>query len=82
MSVPFSTVATGVISVSLLHSLVPHHWLPFVVIGRKHRWTVQKSLGLLSLGALVHTLSTITVGLFVGYMGEQLDQRFASCHET
>jgi len=80
MSVPFSTVATGVISVSLLHSLVPHHWLPFVAVGRKHGWTTRKSLSVLSLGAFVHTLSTIAVGLLVGFLGQKLDARFETLH--
>jgi nickel/cobalt transporter (NicO) family protein len=80
MSVPFSTVATGVIGVSLLHSLVPHHWLPFVAVGRKHKWTTGKTLSLLSLGASVHIFSTIMVGLLVGYLGHQIDQRYEALH--
>lgn len=80
MSVSFSTLLTGVIGVSLVHSLVPHHWLPFVLVGRKQGWKTRKTLTLLGTGALVHTLSTIAVGLLVGYLGHEIDRRFAVWH--
>jgi len=80
MSAQFSTLAAGVVSVSLLHSLVPHHWLPFVVVGRNRKWTARKTLTLLSLGALAHIVSTIGVGLLVGYLGRQIDQHFEAFH--
>jgi nickel/cobalt transporter (NicO) family protein len=80
MSAPLSTVAAGVVSVSLIHSLIPHHWLPFVVVGKKQGWSPRKVLSLLSLGAFVHMLSTIAVGILVGYLGHQIDQRFETFH--
>ncbi|MDZ4678716.1 MAG: hypothetical protein SGI74_14560 [Oligoflexia bacterium] len=80
MSVSFSTLATGVVSISLIHALVPHHWLPFVIVGRKQGWNTKKILTILGLGAFAHTLSTIVVGLLVGYLGHQIDQRFEALH--
>lgn len=80
MSVPYSTLATGVVSISLIHALVPHHWLPFVIVGRNQGWKTRKTLTLLSLGAFVHTLSTIAVGLVVGYLGARIDERFELLH--
>jgi nickel/cobalt transporter (NicO) family protein len=80
MAAPFSTVATGVVSISLLHSLVPHHWLPFVAVGKRQGWTGKKTLGVLSLGAVVHTLSTIMVGVLVGLLGHQIDRHFETFH--
>jgi nickel/cobalt transporter (NicO) family protein len=80
MSAQFSSLAFGILSVSLLHSLVPHHWLPFVVIGRKQKWPARKTLSVLSLGATVHMISTIAVGLIVGFLGHQIDQRFEALH--
>ena len=80
MSVPFSTLATAVVGISLIHSLVPHHWLPFVIVGRKKGWDTKKTISLLSIGALVHMASTVAVGLLVGYLGHTLDSRFESYH--
>ena len=34
----------GMSSVSLLHSLLPTHWLPFSVVGRSHGWSLTKTL--------------------------------------
>ena len=80
MALPFSTLATGVVSISLIHSLVPHHWFPFVVMGRKHGWKARKTLSVLALGALAHMVSTIAVGIAVGYLGQELDKRFEIFH--
>ena len=80
MSAQFSTVAAGVVGVSIVHSLVPHHWLPFVVVGRRQGWKTEKTLSVLGLGAFVHILSTIAVGLLVGYLGHQIDSRFETFH--
>jgi hypothetical protein len=51
-----------------------------VVVGRKQNWSSEKTLSILSLGAFVHMLSTIAVGIAVGYMGRKLDQRFETFH--
>lgn len=80
MSASFSTLITGIISVSLLHALVPHHWLPFVIVGRQRGWNSRKTMSVLLLGALAHTLSTVAVGLAVSYLGHQLDQKLHSIH--
>jgi nickel/cobalt exporter len=80
MSAQFSAIVVGVVSVSVIHSLVPHHWLPFVVVGRRQGWNSNKVLTLLGVGALVHMLSTIAIGLLVGYLGHQIDQRFETFH--
>src|SRR5258707_171472 len=53
---------------------------PIVVVGRRQGWKTRKPLTLLSLGAFVHTLSTISVGLLVGFLGHQIDQRFETFH--
>src|SRR6185436_10347107 len=80
MAVPFSTLATAVVGISLIHALVPHHWLPFVIVGRKQGWNPKKILTVLGMGAFAHTLSTIVVGLLVGFLGHQIDKRLEAFH--
>lgn len=80
MSVPLSTLATAVVGISLLHSLVPHHWLPFVLVGRKQGWNTKKTISLLTIGALVHMCSTVAVGVLVGFLGHELDGKFEAYH--
>jgi hypothetical protein len=80
MSVAFSTAFLGALAVSVVHAIVPHHWLPFVLVGRRQKWPQKKVLGLLALGASVHMISTMAVGLLVGYLGHMIDQRFENLH--
>jgi len=79
----FSTTLTltlSVIGVSLVHSIMPHHWLPFVLVGRRKRWHLQGLLGWLALGALAHMTSTIAIGLVMGYLGHAIDERWEHLH--
>lgn len=34
----------GIATVSLLHSFIPTHWLPFSIVGRAQKWTLSKTL--------------------------------------
>ncbi|RWW79392.1 hypothetical protein BHE74_00012321 [Ensete ventricosum] len=34
----------GIATVSLLHSFIPTHWLPFSVVGRAQKWTLPRTL--------------------------------------
>lgn len=53
----------------LVHTLIPDHWLPFVLIGRARGWTVGLTVFLSGLSAMVHVLLSIVLGaasLWVG----------------
>jgi len=61
-------VGTGVIS--LIHGLLPNHWLPFVLIGRGQGWTMGRMLKILSAAGAAHiavsagiALLALTIGL-------------------
>ena len=34
----------GIATVSILHSFIPTHWLPFSVVGRAQKWTITQTL--------------------------------------
>ncbi|KAJ0478480.1 hypothetical protein HanHA300_Chr13g0500551 [Helianthus annuus] len=34
----------GIATVSLLHSFIPTHWLPFSIVGRAQKWTLSRTL--------------------------------------
>ncbi|XP_073114422.1 uncharacterized protein [Elaeis guineensis] len=42
----------GIATVSLLHSFIPTHWLPFSIVARAQKWTLSRTL-LVSLGVVV-----------------------------
>ncbi|EFJ20770.1 hypothetical protein SELMODRAFT_68463, partial [Selaginella moellendorffii] len=56
-----STVG-GIATVSLLHSFIPTHWLPFSIVGRAQKWTISRTLLVTALGAVCHVISTGLLG--------------------
>lgn len=54
---------------SLLHTLIPDHWLPFVLIGRARGWAGW-TVGLVSgLSALIHVALSVLLGLLALWLG-------------
>lgn len=53
----------GIATVSLLHSFIPTHWLPFSIVGRAQKWTLSRTLLVTVFGACLHVLSTSLLGI-------------------
>lgn len=53
----------GIATVSLLHSFIPTHWLPFSIVGRAQRWTLSRTLFVTAFGAVLHVISTSLLGI-------------------
>jgi nickel/cobalt exporter len=62
-------IITGSILLSLLHAVIPNHWLPVLAIGRKENWSLQEVTKITFLSGLAHALSTIAIGLILGILG-------------
>ena len=58
-------ILIGSLVLSLLHALIPSHWLPFVTIGKTEHWTESRTLIVTALAGLAHTISTTILGLIV-----------------
>ncbi len=58
------------LGLSLLHGLLPNHWLPFVVVGRAQSWTRKKTLGVLLLAGGGHVVATSALGIAVWLLGD------------
>lgn len=61
-----ATAATLVSTASfaaVLHTLIPDHWLPFVLIGRAQGWSAARVAWVSGLSALVHTALSLVLGL-------------------
>ncbi len=48
---------------ALLHTLIPDHWLPFVLVGRARRWSGATTAAVSGFSAIVHVLTSIALGL-------------------
>ncbi|KAK6926446.1 hypothetical protein RJ641_008165 [Dillenia turbinata] len=53
----------GIATVSLLHSFIPTHWLPFSIVGRVQKWTLSRTLLVTAFGAVLHVISTALLGI-------------------
>ena len=62
----------SVLAISILHAILPNHWLPVVAIGRQLGWDGRKTSGVTMLAALAHSLSTVIIGVLVAMGGMTL----------
>lgn len=68
------TLIIGSLVLSVLHALIPNHWLPIIAIGRKERWSLQQTTMVTFVSGLSHALSTVLIGAIVGLVGMQLEE--------
>ena len=59
---PSVLVGTAV-ATALLHTLIPDHWLPFVLIGRARNWSVTTTAAVSGVSALIHALLSALLGV-------------------
>ena len=66
------SIFIGSLLLSLLHAVIPNHWLPVLAIGRKENWSMQEVTRVTFLSGPAHALSTISIGIILGLLGYQL----------
>ena len=69
------SIIVGALIISLLHAVIPNHWLPVIAIGRKEQWTKKEVAEVTLICALAHGFSTVVIGLLLGFLGAKLDSR-------
>lgn len=67
-----NSIWIGVLLISLLHSVIPNHWLPVLAIGRKEKWSHSEIMQVTFLSGFAHVLSTVIIGIFLGLIGAEL----------
>ena len=70
-------VLIGAFILSVVHALMPDHWIPPVMISRAEKWTKSETLWVTALITIPHLISTIMIGIIVGIIGYQI----SSAHE-
>lgn len=66
------TVIAGSLLLSILHALIPNHWLPILAIGRKENWTLAQVTRVTLLAGLAHAASTVLIGMILALVGSTL----------
>ena len=67
------SIISGALVISLLHAVIPNHWLPVIAIGRKEHWSIQEVTKVTLICALAHGLSTILIGVLLSVLGAKLN---------
>jgi nickel/cobalt exporter len=71
----------GSILLSLAHAAIPNHWLPIVAIGRAENWTQRETILVTGISGFSHTLSTVLVGITIGFIGISLSNNYTFISE-
>ena len=72
------SIIAGSFIISLLHAIIPNHWLPVIAIGRKQHWTVKEVSNVTIICALAHGVSTILIGAVLSLLGAKLGSNVAN----
>lgn len=67
------SIITGSLVISLLHAVIPNHWLPVIAIGRKESWTTAEVTKVTFICAMAHGISTVLIGLILAFLGAKLN---------
>ena len=62
----------SVFTIALLHTLIPSHWLCFVLVGRAQGWPRAKILGVTAAAGAIHVITTVSLGVALAALGRSL----------
>lgn len=65
-----------VAAVGVLHTLVPDHWAPIVVIARQQGWSVLRTARTAAIAGFGHVMSTLVLGAVLWAVGASLAARY------
>lgn len=66
----------GSFSLSIIHALIPNHWIPLVAISKAEKWSTRETMLATFVTAFFHLLSTILIGILVGIAGIKLSESY------
>ncbi len=72
----------AVLSISLLHTVMPNHWLPFAMMWKAEKWTKKKTLSICAIASLGHVAVTILLAMLVVWLGHEVFKRVESFAES
>ena len=71
------SLLAGGFATAFLHAALPTHWLPFALVGRAQRWSLDRLMAAVEAAGLAHVAVTATVGGMIVVAGLALDQWIA-----
>ena len=67
----------GSLLLGIFHPLVPNHWIPLIAISKTEKWTTKESVFATLITGFSHTISTIIIGIIVGFVGIKLSENYS-----
>lgn len=71
-------IIIGSLLLSVLHAVIPSHWLPIIAIGRKESWSLKEISEVTIFSGLAHVISTIILGVGLAALGIELTESVES----
>jgi nickel/cobalt transporter (NicO) family protein len=65
-------ILIGSLILSITHALIPNHWFPLVAVSRTEKWSRSEALKVTAITGGMHTISTIAIGILIGFIGFKL----------
>ncbi len=66
------SIIIGSLLISLLHAVIPNHWLPVLAIGKKEGWTLAETTRITFIAGMAHVVSTVIIGILLGLISGEL----------
>lgn len=66
-----------VAAVGILHTIVPDHWAPIVILARQQGWSIARTARAAAIAGLGHVTSTLVLGALLWVAGAALAVRYA-----
>jgi nickel/cobalt transporter (NicO) family protein len=73
-----TSIVIGSLLISLLHAVIPNHWLPMLAIGRKEQWSLNEITRVTFIAGFAHVCSTVVIGILLGLIGGELNENIES----
>ncbi|HEY9115724.1 MAG TPA: hypothetical protein VIN10_13580 [Bacteroidales bacterium] len=66
----------GSFLLSIVHAIIPNHWIPLIAISKTEKWSTRETLSATLITGTAHIFSTILIGILVGFIGHKLSSSF------
>ncbi len=68
------SITIGSLIISLLHAVIPNHWLPVLAIAKKEGWSLAVTSRITFIAGMAHVISTVLIGVLLGIIGGELTE--------
>ncbi len=66
------SIFIGSLLISLLHAVIPNHWLPTLAIGKKEGWSLAETTRVTFIAGMAHVVSTVIIDVLLAMIGSEL----------